>query len=157
VIQEYENGTSCVELGKRCRAASEAYEAASRALDVGLRRDSGPTASEWKNEYHARVELRLARAAYLANAKHFTAESAAFREAAAFVSRAMSAGFIRQGTYLPPISESGLHRAAQWDATIDADCVSCTVTDESDMGDQAFPHDRAGSRPRDGWRSLQSP
>ena len=141
MTQQYGNGTSCVELGKRCRAASAAYEAASRALDAGLRRNSGPKANEWKNEFHARVELRMVRAAYVANAKHFTAESAAFREAAAFVSRATSAAFVRRATYLPPITKS-LHRNAQWHATIDAEDVSFTVISERDLGDPGLPRSR---------------
>ena len=66
-----------VHLDVRCRAASEAYDIAAKALDAGLRRDSGATAGEWKAEFDARVELRYARAAYLLHAKRFTALSEA--------------------------------------------------------------------------------
>jgi len=64
-------------LDERCRAATEAYEIAAEALDAGLRRDSGATAIEWKAEFDARIELRHARAAFVARSKSFAASSEA--------------------------------------------------------------------------------
>ena len=63
------NGTKCAELGERCRVASNAYDAAASALDIGLRRPDGATPSALKAEYDARIDLRQARAAYVANAR----------------------------------------------------------------------------------------
>jgi len=65
------------ELMDRCDAARHAYETAGRALDAGLRRMSGATPIEWKAEYDARIELRLARAAYVAASRVFTAVATA--------------------------------------------------------------------------------
>ncbi len=69
-------------LARQCRAASHAYDIAAEALDAGLRREGGATAGEWKAEFDARMELRAARAAYVADARGLTA----FRGGAAFVS-----------------------------------------------------------------------
>src|SRR5688572_1838448 len=66
-----------LDLDVRCRAATEAYHIAADALGAGLRRDSGATADQWKTEFDARVELRHARAAFVAGAKRFTAISEA--------------------------------------------------------------------------------
>jgi hypothetical protein len=66
-----------LDLDGRCRAASEAYHIACDALDAGLRRKSGATAREWKAEFDARVELRHARAAFVAASKRYTAISKA--------------------------------------------------------------------------------
>ena len=77
------------QLAARCLTASQAYQAAGHALDVGLRRKSGATALEWKAEYDARIDLRIARAAYVAAANAFTAVSAAEHHA---LRRAVMAG-----------------------------------------------------------------
>ena len=66
-------------LPARCRAASLAYDTAGRALDTGQRRAGGATPSEWKAEHDALVDLRTARAAYLADSTDFTKISAAYR------------------------------------------------------------------------------
>jgi hypothetical protein len=67
---------SCKVLGERCRAASEAHDTAGRALDVALRRNEGPTTAEWKAEHDARVDLRVARAAYVRESQEYTAMGA---------------------------------------------------------------------------------
>jgi hypothetical protein len=68
---------SYTQLDERCRTASDAYQKAASALHAGLCRPSGATASEWKAEYDARVDLRVARAAYVSASLDFTAVSAA--------------------------------------------------------------------------------
>ena len=45
-------------------ALLEAYLAAGRALDTGMRRPRGATAAEWQAEDDARIKLRAARHAY---------------------------------------------------------------------------------------------
>jgi hypothetical protein len=69
--------STVVSLDERCRAASEAYDIAAQSLDSGLRREGGATATEWKAEFDARIELRLARAAFIARSKSFAAASEA--------------------------------------------------------------------------------
>jgi hypothetical protein len=77
MIRQELKDVACAELMARCDAARDAYAKASRALDAGLRRTSGATAIEWKAEYDARIELRLAREAYAAASRDFTASAAA--------------------------------------------------------------------------------
>ena len=61
----------------RYRVASQSYDIAVEALHAGLRRDSGATTEERKAEFDARIELRHARAAFVADLKRFTAASKA--------------------------------------------------------------------------------
>jgi hypothetical protein len=75
IMPAHKDGT-CAELGDSCDAARDAYETAGRALDAALRREGGATASEWKTEYDTRIDLRLARAAYVAACLEFTAIAA---------------------------------------------------------------------------------
>ena len=65
-----------MELGERCRVASEAHDVAGRALDAALKRVEGATAADWKAEHDARVDLRLARSAYVLKSQEYTAMSA---------------------------------------------------------------------------------
>jgi len=88
MIRPTESETSCTQLGERCRSACDAYERAARALDIGLRRQSGATPSEWKAEHDARIDLRRARAAYVDDALRFTAVSQAYHAAASLLSTA---------------------------------------------------------------------
>ena len=66
---------TCMELGERCRAASEAHDVASRALDAAIKRVKGATAAEWKAEHDTRVDLRLARSAYVLKSQEYAAMS----------------------------------------------------------------------------------
>ena len=66
-----------MQLGERCRIASDAHDAAGRALDFAMTRDSGATAAEWKADHDTRVDLRVARAAYVRESLAFAATSSA--------------------------------------------------------------------------------
>jgi hypothetical protein len=72
----------------------EAYLAAGRALDMGMRRSSGATAAEWQAEDDARTTLRAARRAYLAVIRETIEQTAAYqrRVFAASSKRAVSSG-----------------------------------------------------------------
>ena len=70
------NATS-TDISERCRAATEAYATAAQALNAGHQRETGPTPSELKGDFDARIELRATRAAYLEGARRFTALSKA--------------------------------------------------------------------------------
>jgi hypothetical protein len=58
--------------------ALAAYQAAGRALDAGMRRPEGATASEWAAYDGARLALLLAQCDYMAAIHHFNDEAAAF-------------------------------------------------------------------------------
>ena len=96
MIGPVEAAITCTHVGERCRLASDAYDRAARALDIGLRRLGGATPSEWKAEYDARIDLRQARAAYVADALKFTAVSAGYHA----VARCLSAASVRQTSSL---------------------------------------------------------
>jgi hypothetical protein len=58
--------------------ALNAYHAAGRALDCGMRRQGGATLSEWAADDVARLDLLCARADYMAAVNLFNREAAAF-------------------------------------------------------------------------------
>jgi hypothetical protein len=63
-------------------ALLQAYEAAGRALDRGMRRRGGATDAEWQAEEDARIQLRAARRAYIGGIREMINESAANRRRA---------------------------------------------------------------------------
>ena len=72
------NGLSAAQLGERCRTAALACDAAGRALDLALR-NGGPATEEWNAESQARLQLQVARDAYVAESRRLTIVSAAVR------------------------------------------------------------------------------
>jgi hypothetical protein len=59
-------------------ALLEAYLAAGRAVDIGMRRPRGATAAEWQVEDDARIKLRAARQAHAGAIRENITTSAAY-------------------------------------------------------------------------------
>lgn len=69
---------SAAQLGERCRTAALACDTAGRALDLALQ-NGGPATEEWNAEFQARLQLQVARDAYVAESRRLAAVSAAVR------------------------------------------------------------------------------
>lgn len=95
----------------------QAYNAAGRALDVGMRRRGGATNAEWQAEDDARIELRAARRAYVAGIVEMIEESAAYQRHAEVGGHACD----RKGRPAKVVDESG------HGATTTAICPTCSV------------------------------